>query len=76
MDGTVAGVTNPVCYYTSFSQALRDILDARIYGGMHYRNSNQTGAIIGKQVAHFATRHFFRRRVLHKPNSEVTKKEN
>lgn len=33
MDSTVAGVTNPVRYYTSFSQALRDILDARIYGG-------------------------------------------
>lgn len=60
MDSKVAGLTNPVRHYTSFSQALQDALDARVYGGMHYRNSTQVGAIIGKQVSHFATRHFFR----------------
>ncbi len=56
-----AGVTTPVRTYYSFSQALQEVLDARIYGGMHYRNSNHKGAILGKQVSHFATRHFFRR---------------
>ena len=60
MDSKVAGLTNPVRHYTSFSQALQDILDARVYGGMHFRNSTQKGAIIGKQVSHFATTHFFR----------------
>jgi hypothetical protein len=60
MDSKVAGLTNPVRHYTSFSQALQDALDARVYGGMHYRNSTRMGAIIGKQVSHFATRHFFR----------------
>jgi len=59
MDSLVAGLTEPVRHYTSFSQALQDILDARVYGGMHFRNSTQQGAIIGKQVSHFATRHFF-----------------
>jgi len=56
-----AGVTTPLRTYSSFSQALQEVLDARIYGGMHYRNSTHQGAILGKQVAHFATRHFFRR---------------
>ena len=60
MNSLVAGLTEPVRHYTSFSQALQDIVDARIYGGMHYRNSTQKGAIIGKQVSHFATSHFFR----------------
>jgi hypothetical protein len=55
-----AGVTTPVRTYSSFSQALREVSDARIYGGMHYRNSTHKGAILGKQVSHFATRHFFR----------------
>jgi hypothetical protein len=55
-----AGVTTPVRTYSSFSQALREVSDARIYGGMHYRNSTHKGAIMGKQVSHFATRHFFR----------------
>lgn len=56
-----AGVTTPVRSYSSFSQALQEVLDARIYGGMHYRNSTHKGAILGKEVSHFATRHFFRR---------------
>ena len=60
MDSTVAGLTNPVRHYTRFSQALNDILDARVYGGMHYRNSTQKGAKIGKQVSHYVTSHFFR----------------
>ena len=60
MDSTVAGLTNPVRHYTRFSQALEDMLDARIYGGMHYRNSTHKGAIIGKQVSRYVTTHFFR----------------
>jgi hypothetical protein len=60
MNSLVPGLTEPVRQYTSFSQALQDALDARVYGGMHFRNSTQQGAIIGKQVSHFATRHFFR----------------
>ena len=60
MDSLVPGLTEPVRHYTSFSQALQDILDARVYGGMHFRNSTQQGAIIGKQISHFVTRHFFR----------------
>ncbi len=59
MDSTVAGLTNPVRHYTRFSHALADILDARIYGGMHYRDSNHKGAIIGKQVSRYVTTHCF-----------------
>jgi hypothetical protein len=29
---------------------------------MHYRNSTHKGAIMGKQVSHFVTPHFFRAR--------------
>jgi hypothetical protein len=61
IDSTFAGVTTPVHTYSSFSQALEEVLDARIYGGMHYPNSTRKGAVLGKEVSHFATRHFFRR---------------
>jgi hypothetical protein len=61
IDSAFAGVTTPVRTYSRFSQALEEVLDARIFGGMHYRNSTQKGAILGKQVSQFATRHFFRR---------------
>ena len=59
VDSKVAGLTNSERPYSSFSQALAEVLDARVYGGMHYRNSTSKGAKIGKQVSHFATRHFF-----------------
>ena len=60
MDSTVAGVVSPVRTYNRLSDALAEVLDARIYGGMHYRNSTRVGADLGKQVSRFTTRHFFR----------------
>jgi hypothetical protein len=60
IDSNVAGLANSVRTYSRFSDALTEVLDARIYGGMHYRNSTRIGANIGKQVSRFTTRHFFR----------------
>lgn len=62
IDSNVLDLTDQVRYYDSFSQALQEVLDARVYGGMHYRNSSDKGAIIGKQVSHFATSRFFKPR--------------
>jgi hypothetical protein len=59
IDSKVAGLTNAARSYSSFSQALDEVLNARIYGGMHYRNSARKGAKIGEQVSHFMTRHYF-----------------
>jgi hypothetical protein len=59
LDSKIAGLTNPTRSFGSFSQALDEVLDARVYGGMHYRNSTKKGAKIGKQVSKFLTRHFF-----------------
>jgi len=60
MDSNVAGLVDPVRTYSRFSDALTEVLDARIYGGMHYRNSTRIGANIGKQVSRYTTRHSFR----------------
>jgi hypothetical protein len=60
IDSNIAGLLKPVRSYNSFSQALDEVRDARVYGGMHYRNSAQKGAILGKQVSRFVTAHFFR----------------
>jgi PAP2 superfamily len=61
IDSKIAGLTNPVRSFGAFSQALDEVLDARVYGGMHYRNSTNKGAKIGKQVSQYLTRHFFQR---------------
>lgn len=60
IDSKVAGLTNHVRSYESFSQALDEVSDARVYGGMHYRNSTRKGRNIGKQVSRYVTTHYFR----------------
>ena len=59
IDSTVAGLTNPTRSYGTFSQALDEVGDARVYGGMHYRNSTRKGAKIGKQASRYMTSRFF-----------------
>ena len=59
MSSAAPGLLQPVRSYDRFSQALTDILDARIYGGMHYRNSTVVGAELGRKVARQAIEHFF-----------------
>jgi len=59
MSSAAPGLSQPIRSYTRFSQALTDILNARIYGGMHYRNSTIVGAELGKKVAHQAIERFF-----------------
>jgi hypothetical protein len=60
MDSAAPEVVNRVRTYSRFSDALAEVLEARIYGGMHYRNSTRIGANVGRQVSRFTTRHFFR----------------
>lgn len=59
IDSKIAGLTDAVRYYSSFSQVLDEVCDARVYGGMHYRNSTRKGRNIGKQVSRYVTTHFF-----------------
>jgi hypothetical protein len=59
MSSPAPGLLQPVRSYSRFSQVLSDILDARIYGGMHYRNSTAVGAELGLQVSRQAIEHFF-----------------
>jgi hypothetical protein len=59
MTSLAPGLLQPVRSYQRFSQALTDILNARIYGGMHYRNSTVVGAKLGRRVARHAMRRFF-----------------
>ncbi len=59
IDSNITGLLSPVRSYARFSDALEEVLNARVYGGMHYRNSTRVGARLGKQVSRYMTRHFF-----------------
>jgi hypothetical protein len=46
--------------FTSFSQLRDDIVEARIWSGVHFRFADTEGAKIGRRVAHWGDRHAFR----------------
>ena len=54
---TPGGVTRQ---FTSFSQLVDDIVEARIWSGIHFRFADTEGARIGRKVAHWGNRHAFR----------------
>jgi hypothetical protein len=55
----VAGV---VLQYGSFRQITRDIDDARVYGGIHFRFDQEAGAKLGREVGAYVWRNALRRR--------------
>ena len=56
---TVTGTTH---YYDSTDDLVREIINARVYGGMHFRNSVMHGAALGKSVAKWTADHTLRPR--------------
>jgi hypothetical protein len=57
LDSAVTGTTH-VFYKTDDLRA--EIIDARVFGGMHYRNSVEVGATLGEQVADWVAGNYFR----------------
>ena len=47
--------------FTSFSQMCEDIVDARVWSGIHFRFADEEAAKIGRKVAHWGNQHAFRR---------------
>jgi hypothetical protein len=46
--------------FTSFSQALQEVIDSRVWGGIHFRTADVVGARIGKRVANWERSRYFR----------------
>jgi hypothetical protein len=46
-------------YYDRFSDALNEIIDARIWAGLHFRTADVQGQILGRKVAHYMVKHYF-----------------
>ncbi len=60
---TVSSPTNPgfTRTWSRFSAGIDEVIDARVWTGIHFRNSDVTGARMGKQVARFVFEHALRR---------------
>ena len=48
-------------HFRRFSDLLQEIVDARVWGGIHFRAADEQGAGIGREVAGWERRHYFRR---------------
>jgi hypothetical protein len=46
--------------FSSFSQAIQEIVDARVWSGIHFRTADKQGQRIGRTVASYQQSHYFR----------------
>ena len=46
--------------FTRFSQTIEEVIDARVYSGIHFRSADVQGARLGEQVARYRDKHYFR----------------
>ena len=51
---TITGITRQ---WDAFDQGLDEVIDARVFSGIHFRNSDEVGSRQGRQVAHFVLMH-------------------
>jgi PAP2 superfamily len=45
--------------FDRLSDALKEVIDARVWGGIHFRTADVQGAVLGKKVAHYLEKHYF-----------------
>jgi hypothetical protein len=41
------------------SDALEEVIDARVWGGIHFRTADVQGSVLGMKVAHYLRKHYF-----------------
>jgi hypothetical protein len=45
--------------FDRFSDALEEVIDARVWAGIHFRTADVQGSVLGKKVAHYLKKHYF-----------------
>jgi hypothetical protein len=45
--------------FDRFSDALKEVIGARVWGGIHFRSAVVQGGVIGNKVAHYMAKHYF-----------------
>jgi hypothetical protein len=56
LDSRVTGTTRE---YDSFHDAVKDVNEARVLAGFHFRNSDQEGSNLGREVGRYVVKHLF-----------------
>jgi hypothetical protein len=45
--------------FDRFSDALKEVIDARVWAGIHFRTADVQGSVLGKKVAQYLKKHYF-----------------
>jgi hypothetical protein len=59
---SVSVFSNKSCTWRSFdrfSDILQEVIDARVWAGIHFRTADTQGTVLGKKVAHYLKKHYF-----------------
>ena len=48
-------------HFERFTDAIDEVIEARIWGGIHFRTADEQGADIGRKVARWLRKHYFER---------------
>jgi hypothetical protein len=56
LDSRVTGTTR---HYNRFHEAVKDVNQARVLVGFHFRNSDQEGSSLGRKVSNYVVQHLF-----------------
>ena len=55
-----AGNFNAVQHFNTANDLVNQVIDARVWGGVHYRFSDLAGSALGRSVARYALSHAFK----------------
>jgi hypothetical protein len=59
LTSTAPNLIKSTRHYQYAQELVQEIIDARVWGGIHYRDSDVKGANLGRKVAHWALKHYF-----------------
>jgi hypothetical protein len=60
LTSTAPNLLRPTRHYPRTDDLLQEIINARVWGGVHYRHSVETGVDLGRTVARCALKRYFR----------------
>src|SRR6266403_838691 len=61
--------------FERFSDMLSEVIDARVWAGIHFRTADVQGSVLGNKVAHYLKKHYFHPRRSSQTPKNVTDSE-
>ena len=59
--GPIVVTISPITrQWSSFEEAVEEVIDARVYSGIHFRTADEAGARMGRQIARYVATHALR----------------